>query len=198
MRSFELIMWKVLDVSSNLFEGPLPTLINTDSSSLRYVNFSRNRVRRHHRCASHSSQFQDLFPIDYYSFTGLTVFDLSHNQMLGGLAAPIGISSNLNVLKLDHNQFSGKISDRVSFKWRKSGEIPHEMGSLTQLTTLTLNDNRLMAESLNFLSQMTSLQMVDLSRNSISATLPTQLGELHSKIFLIVDSFEHRRIVGIW
>ena len=88
-----------------------------------------------------------------------------------------GVTTNSNgrvtVLKLSSN--------------RLNGEIPGELGSLTDLTTLWLNGNDLSGEMPNELGNLTSLTELLLDSNDLSGEIPGELSSLTSLEALYIN-----------
>ena len=61
---------------------------------------------------------------------------------------------------------------------RLTGEIPEELGQLTNLTYLDLNRNGLTGEIPEELGQLTNLTYLDLNRNRLTGEIPEELGQL--------------------
>ena len=59
-----------------------------------------------------------------------------------------------------------------------SGEIPSELGSLTNLQVLSLSQNQLSGEIPSELGNLAGLQELDLSENQLSGEIPSELGSL--------------------
>ena len=59
-----------------------------------------------------------------------------------------------------------------------SGELPAELGSLSNLTVLRLNDNGLSGEIPAELGRLTNLRTLELARNRFSGEIPPELGRL--------------------
>ena len=59
-----------------------------------------------------------------------------------------------------------------------SGEIPSELGNLTNLTTLNLSNNELSGEIPSELGNLTNLTTLNLSNNELSGEIPAELGNL--------------------
>ena len=66
-------------------------------------------------------------PTEIGNLTNLTILNLRHNQFTGVIPSEIGNLTNLNTLDLRYNQFDG--------------EIPSEIGNLVNLIYLKLRDN---------------------------------------------------------
>ena len=72
--------------------------------------------------------------------------------------------------------------------------IPSEIGLLTQLTLLDLNDNRLMGSIPSSLGQLTRLAGLDLSRNQLTGTIPSSFGNL---IHLVTLEMSDNQLTGL-
>ena len=59
-----------------------------------------------------------------------------------------------------------------------SGDIPSELGNLTNLTTLNLSDNELSGEIPSELGNLTNLESLYLDHNALSGEIPSELGDL--------------------
>jgi hypothetical protein len=64
------------------------------------------------------------------------------------------------------------------------GQIPHDLGLLTELTLLALGDNQLSGTMPSSLGALAALEILDLSRNQISGTIPSSLGALTALWYL--------------
>ena len=68
-----------------------------------------------------------------------------------------------------------------------SGEIPEELGGLTNLTGLYLNDNQLSGEIPEGLGRLTNVQRLFLSGNRLTGDIPEELGGLTNLTGLYLD-----------
>ena len=72
---------------------------------------------------------------------------------------------------------------------RLTGEIPPELGNLTQLTELWLgDDNHLTGDLPTELSRLTKLQVLDLGYSEISGAIPSWLGDMRDLRLLYLDN----------
>ena len=101
-----------------------------------------------------------------------TQLDMSSWQGIGVSGSP----SRVTTLDLGYNQLTG--------------EIPAQLGQLTQLERLDLNDNQLTGEIPAQLGQLNQLTRLDLAYNQLTGTIPAQLGDLTSLQTLYLDSNE--------
>ena len=65
-----------------------------------------------------------------------------------------------------------------------SGNIPIEIGNLTQLTDLDLNFNNLSGNIPTEIGNLTQLTNLDLGSNALSGSIPTEIGNLSNLIYL--------------
>ena len=73
---------------------------------------------------------------------------------------------------------SGRVTDRYLARNGLSGEIPNELGSLTNLRVLGLEGNQLSGQIPAELGSLTNLGYLDLNYNRLSGEIPAELGSL--------------------
>ena len=73
---------------------------------------------------------------------------------------------------------SGRVTDLYLARNGLSGEIPEELGNLTNLDRLTLGSNQLSGEIPNELGSLTNLRVLGLEGNQLSGQIPVELGSL--------------------
>lgn len=141
-----------LDLSNNVFAGHLPADINSLSASLS-TNHITGRI-----------------PTSIGWFPRLKSLQLDANQFDGSNPSK-GISNltNLEVLTLAENPFRpapvpvefGKLT-RLTYLWlsgmNMTGEIPESLSSLTELTLLSMSNNKLNGTILTWIWQHKKLQ----------------------------------------
>ncbi|XP_060171516.1 receptor-like protein EIX2 [Lycium barbarum] len=138
-----------VDISMNLFEGPLP-LWSSNITTL----YLRDNL------------FSGPIPLNICgALPNLTDLDISMNNLNGTIPLCIGDMNQLTTLALDNNQLIGQIPDF----WGKlpylywidmsrnllSGQIPTSLGSLAYLMLLRLSSNNLSEELPSSLSNCT-------------------------------------------
>ncbi|XP_078167924.1 uncharacterized protein LOC144562598 [Carex rostrata] len=148
---------KIIDLSSNNFNGSLPPLWFKNFKSMQ--NSSSDAILGG----------VSIFEINGISVTIMdkgaqmtlennlpnlmTLIDLSSNRFIGDIPETIGELKEIKALNLSHNFFTGSIPNLLGhlmqieslyLSWNQlSGEIPQELISLTSLSVLNLSFNHL-------------------------------------------------------
>ena len=95
--------------------------------------------------------------------TSLVEINLSSNQLKGSIPDALGKMNSLDSLNFDKNQLEGS--------------IPKSFGNICTLSSLSLSNNRLSGQLVEFINILSgcaknSLEMLDLSLNQITGSLP--------------------------
>ncbi|WRX12830.1 Leucine-rich repeat - like 10 [Theobroma cacao] len=150
-----------IDLSFNLFEGPLPIF----PYNLTALILTRNRFSG------------SISPLCEITAEGLTIIDLSDNLLWGVLPDCIFHWQYLLVLNLANNNFSGG--------------IPTSVGSLLSVEIINLHNNSFSSDLPSSLKNCNRLEFLDLSENMFSGSIPAWIGEnLSSLTFLSLHSNE--------
>ncbi|EOY19909.1 Disease resistance family protein / LRR family protein, putative [Theobroma cacao] len=150
-----------MDLSFNMFEGPLPVLPYNMTS----IILAKNRF---------SGSVSSLCKI---AAGTLSMLDLSDNLLCGVLPDCFFHWQNLSVLNLANNNFSGV--------------IPITVGSLLSIETINLRNNSFSGDLPSSLKNCNRLKFLDLSENMFSGSIPAWIGEnLSSLIFLSLHANE--------
>ncbi|XP_047079108.1 tyrosine-sulfated glycopeptide receptor 1-like [Lolium rigidum] len=185
---------QVLNISSNLLTGTLPTTTWKAMENLIALNASNN-------------SFTGPIPSEFCnSSSSFAVLDLCFNQFSGRIPPGLGSCSRLIVLKAGRNNLSGTLPDELfnansleclSFPKNElqgtlegahilklnnlttldlgennfSGKIPESIGYLQRLEELYLNNNNMSGELPSTLSNCRNLLTIDLKSNSFSGEL---------------------------
>jgi len=160
----------VLDVSYNHFSGGIPPELGS-CSVLRVLKAGQNSLTGN-------------LPDELFTATALEYLSFHDNYLQGVLdGARLIKLSNLAVLDLGGNNFSGDIPDSIcrlkrlkELRWDRNnmtGELPSTMGSCIELTTINLKYNYFTGDlhKVNF-SILSNLRTLDVSWNSLSGTIP--------------------------
>ena len=101
-------------------------------------------------------------------------------------------------LNLYHSQLTGEIPPEIgnltdltylSLGYNQlTGEISPEIGNLTNLFELDLYDNQLTGEIPSEIWEMTNLDRLDLSNNQLTGEIPSEIGNLTNLIYLSLGS----------
>ena len=97
--------------------------------------------------------------------TSLEIFHAQNNSFTGGIPGDFGMASNLVRLDLQQNRLR---------------QIPTELGLMTSLTYLGLNDNILAGTLGTEFGLMTSMMVLTLYSNSLSNGIPSEMGQMTS------------------
>lgn len=186
----EMKSLETLDVSSNKFSGNVPDSIG-NLKSLKVLNFSANGVTG--TLPESMSSIPSLLALDFSqnSMTGdlpgwifksdvqQVSLSLSENKLNGGSKVPIStlagnsLQTNLQVLDLSRNAFSG--------------QIPNGVGDLGSLQLLNLSRNDLEGHVPSSIGQLKTLDVLDLSHNRLNGTIPREIGGANSLQDLRLD-----------
>uniref|UniRef100_A0A8I6YIT6 Leucine-rich repeat-containing N-terminal plant-type domain-containing protein n=2 Tax=Hordeum vulgare subsp. vulgare TaxID=112509 RepID=A0A8I6YIT6_HORVV len=158
---------QVLNISSNLFTGSLPSTTWEAMKSLVVLNASSNR-------------FTGQIPTTpCVSAPSLAVIELSFNQLSGNIPPGLSNCSALKLLSAGYNNLSGTLPDAL-FK-------------VTSLEHLSLPNNWLVGD-LGGITKLINLVTLDLGGNEFSGNIPESIGDLKSLEEL---HLEHNSMSGV-
>ncbi|CAO2037203.1 unnamed protein product [Urochloa humidicola] len=163
----------VLELCYNQLSGSIPPGLG-NCSRLRVLKVGHNNL-------------SGTLPDELFNATLLEHLSFSRNGLQGMLDdTHIVKLSNLAILDLGENKFSGKIPDSIG-KLKKlqelhldynnmSGELPSTMSNCTDLTTIDLKNNSFSGElaKVNF-SSLHNLKTLDLMDNNFTGTVPESI-----------------------
>jgi len=135
---------------------------------------------------------QGPIPAEFALLTGLTLLDLSENQLTGPI--PTLMFQNLvalTTLKLRSNRLEGELSplignweDMFTLDLSRNGELgkqlPSELGKLLKIETLDLSFNQFTGQIPDELSNLDDSRKIYLQNNKFQGTLPLDFGLLDS------------------
>ena len=142
--------FQMLDLSHNHFSGAIPWNISQHMSSGQFLSLSHN-------------QLHGEIPLSLGEMSYVTVIDVSGNNLTGRIPPNLANCSFLDVLDLGNNNLFGT--------------IPVSLGKLKRLRSLHLNDNHFSGDLPSSLGNLSSLETMDLGYNKLSGIIPTWFGE---------------------
>ncbi|KAK4278583.1 hypothetical protein QN277_016412 [Acacia crassicarpa] len=160
---------EVLLLSNNRFSGSISSLCATLQSQLRHLDMSSNLLT-------------GKLPHCWRQFTSLEILILGNNNFSGEIPSSIGTLKEIETIHFNNNNFSGKIPtllDSLSLKFIDYGQnnlygmLPAWIGHyLPELIVLRLQANKFHGNIPTSLCKLSLLQILDLSRNNITGTVP--------------------------
>ena len=104
----------------------------------------------------------------------VTAIEIDSNNLFGTISQDLSILADLQILNLRDN-FIG-------------GPLPVALGNLSQLRTITLNDNELTGDLSGFnFSGLVAVKILDLSSNQFSGAIPTTMYSLPAIEILVLN-----------
>ncbi|PHU16765.1 hypothetical protein BC332_12460 [Capsicum chinense] len=114
--------------------------------------------------------------------TRLRVIDVRNNQLEGSIPTSLFQHQRVQVISLAFNKLGGEMWKGPWFVPlagnRISGNLPKEIGNLSQISTLTLYDNQLIGTIPASLANISTLQYVSCTRNRLEGSIPPESGKL--------------------
>ncbi|CAJ2653758.1 unnamed protein product [Trifolium pratense] len=179
----------------NQLSGTIPLSIG-NCSKLEDLELSFNRLRGEiplsfwriqslvHILVHNNSLSGDL-PFEITNLKYLKNISLFNNQFSGVIPQSLGINSSIVKLDCMNNKFTGNIPPSLCFGKnllelnmginQLQDGIPSDVGRCATLRRLILNENNFTGPLPNFESNM-NLKYIDLTKNNISGTIPSSLG----------------------
>ncbi|KAL7584199.1 hypothetical protein Lser_V15G43306 [Lactuca serriola] len=193
----ELSELEMLDLSCNGLSGEVPKGLFT--GTMDTLILSKNKLHGQILSGNLSWGYLQWVYLDNNHFTGkignynkerpvyLIVLDISNNFFTGVISEWI---SNMD-------DYKGGILDYMAgfeFSCNKlTGEIPEELGLLTQLRALNLSHNHLTGPIPVNLSNLAKIESLDLSSNGLTGKVPIELIKLTS---LSIFNLSHNNLSG--
>ncbi|KAG8485238.1 hypothetical protein CXB51_021270 [Gossypium anomalum] len=174
----KLYLLRIIDLSQNKLSGSIP-------SCLSHLTLKRSYK------ISFIGNYQIIFTgiKDRSNYFGMTEFEWS--TLKGALS--------LDVYSFIENQIEENVNyttKRVSYTYkgnilelmsgidlscnRLTGEIPTEIGNLSEIQSLNLSQNNLTGHIPSMFSKLKQIESLDLSHNNLIGRIPTQLTELYT------------------
>ncbi|RID75047.1 LOW QUALITY PROTEIN: hypothetical protein BRARA_B02115 [Brassica rapa] len=152
-----------MNISNNDFEGKLPASLG-NMKSMEHLDISHNGFH---------GNLPDSFVKGCYS---ISVLKLSHNKLSGQVFPEPANFTDILVLSMDNNLFTGK------------GVIPSWIGEFQHLSMLLLSNNLLEGEIPISLFNLSYLGLLDLSANMLSGDIPPHVNSERRVVLLLHDN----------
>ncbi|KAI9117733.1 hypothetical protein K1719_011148 [Acacia pycnantha] len=168
---------EVLVLSNNRFSGSISSLCETLQSQLLYLDMSSNLLTR-------------KLPHCWMQFISLEVLILANNNFSGEIPSSIVTLKGIRTIHLNNNTLSGKIPTLMDSPFLKFvdygqnnlyGMLLASIGRyLSNLIVLRLQSNKLHGNIPISLCKLSLPQILDLSHNNITGTIPHCFNNLSS------------------
>jgi hypothetical protein len=173
-----------LGLGNNNLGGTFPTQLGL-LSSLQSLHLSGNDIG-------------SSLPSEIATLTSLLILDVRGNALNGTIPSEIGQLSALGKFDAAFNMIRGKIPRSIGGMIKLAslylnnnnltGEIPSEIQFCRDLVILVLNSNELSSAVPSQLGALPSIEVIELESNIfIDSTIPTELGQLSTLLFLDID-----------
>ncbi|OAE22352.1 hypothetical protein AXG93_1024s1200 [Marchantia polymorpha subsp. ruderalis] len=207
---YNLSFLKVLDLGQNLLHGPIPdSVCSSSSSSLLKLSLENNNLTEtiptHLTLCTNlkgiylgGNNFTGSIPNSFRNLSNLVTLDISFNRLTGTVPS---LPDSLETLALKNNILTGNLSNLSGNLLPSSlhilslsansleGEIPGDLGNLSKLNKLELNDNRFHGSIPDTWHRETqaSLDTLDFSVNNLSGIIPPSIQNLTDLTVLKLD-----------
>ncbi|KAL2644857.1 hypothetical protein R1flu_012444 [Riccia fluitans] len=190
---------ETLDLSFNKLDGNLPAEIFQSRSKLKALYLQMNNFNGNLSVGAgqgqsiveinlESNSFSGLIPQALWQFPNLTILKLGKNNFSGSLNISTFPASLLE-LDLHSNSLSGplpllgqglQVLDLSLNHF--TGDFPSNLNVLSNLSRISLADNRFSSYSLPALGGLSKLEVLDLSGTNLTGTIPSSIGELNESL----------------
>ncbi|XP_058111619.1 putative receptor-like protein kinase At3g47110 [Magnolia sinica] len=184
----------ILDVGVNRVHGNLPPNLGLTLPNLQWLSTAAN-------------QFTGPIPISLSNASGLVSIDLAKNSFSGSVPTNFGSLKGLSALRFWGNKLGiGKSHDLIFLDSltncsslrvlqvgnnHLSGVLPDSISNIsTQLTSLTLRDNKIFGSIPSGIQNLVGLTVLDMRYNFLTGTIPIGIGKLNQARKLFFDANE--------
>ncbi|KAJ9560622.1 hypothetical protein OSB04_005782 [Centaurea solstitialis] len=214
--SFLLQQYKLhmVSLSHNSLNGTFPNWLIENNTKLEYVNLKNNSFGGTIRMPPYQNVNTWHLDVSANHLTGIIPshlgnilpyiihLNLSQNALHGALPRSMGNLSELEVLDLSDNKFSGEVPKRwLSGHCRRlfvlqlsnnklDGEVLSENLNASRLTVLSLDNNLFTGVLPNEIIDGGTLNRLDISGNFFSGVLPPWIGNLTSSLLIRNNMFQ--------
>ncbi|XP_022637529.1 probably inactive leucine-rich repeat receptor-like protein kinase At2g25790 [Vigna radiata var. radiata] len=200
----------ILDLSYNLFEGPIPASFS-NLTHLTFLDLSYNYLNGSIPSSLLTlphltfldlriNQFSDQIPNVFPQSNKFQELDLSNNNIGGELPSTLSNLQHLIHLDLSLNKLSGQIPLSIlNLQYlisldlsdnRLEGPLPKKITSLSKLTRLHINDNLLNETILVWCLSLPSLLELDLSNNQFTGHISDIVSQTFEFLYLCKNNLQ--------
>jgi len=160
-----------LDISNNLLTGEKPDKIETDKINNNCFNgcVTAGDNKCNENCDNYSNDCQYIKSL-YSKIKTINKFD-NVGENCCNVDDSIKCEKIGGVNRITEITIKGLNGDNV--------EIPSEIGYLSELTVLSLSENKLIGEIPNEIGMLSELKKLDLSKNSLTGSIPKSIVNLY-------------------
>ena len=159
-----------LELSNNLFTGPVPQL--STAVLLEQLDLSQNMFHTSNLVMSEhlflkslrlsGNSLESRMPYDLHMLNYLKVLECSNCDLTGVVGLPLGSLSNLERLDLSNNRLVGR--------------LPRAVWQMTELEHLDVSNNNFEGEIHSSIGKMSNLRILRLAFNQLTGVIPTHIG----------------------
>ncbi|KAJ4946679.1 hypothetical protein NE237_014307 [Protea cynaroides] len=203
-----------LSLSDNNFEGEIPKHMAIGCNRLSVLELSRNRFQGQVFRPHFNLTRLNILRLDDNSFSGnlliglskcswLQILDISNNNLTEMIPSWIGailVSAAEEIEFMTKSRSSSYRGDILNFMFgidlsvnNLIGDIPHEIGDLSEIHALNLSHNQLTGSIPKTFSNLKQIESLDLSYNNLTGEIPSELTTLN---FLEVFTVAHNNLSG--
>ncbi|KAL4271336.1 hypothetical protein GQ457_13G030240 [Hibiscus cannabinus] len=171
----------IIDLSQNMFSGPIPSCLGNFT-----LPMVENKILQQGYWLSSAPDESTIFGLSKLERATNEFYPRSYmEEWIEFITKSVPLSYGGNILK---NMTGIDLSCN-----KLTGQIPPELGNLSQIHSLNLSHNNLIGVIPSSFSKLKQLESLDLSYNNLTGEIPNQLIELNS---LEVFSVAHNNLSG--